>query len=136
MEPPPPPGDPANSAILRAEFGPRWRWWSWFRQQWTGLSLTTVGSLVLVVLGVLAWAWNLNTHVTILETRVEPVLVEGKAEADNRLLIDNLDYRVGRIEGVLDVEYAEQLREWAKLARAARARGLPPPPVPVPKERK
>lgn len=85
---------------------------------------------MLILLGVLAWAWTLSTHVTTLETRVEPVILEGRQEAQNALQIANIDKRVSRIEGVIDLDYAEQMKEWAQAARYARDHGLDPPPPP------
>lgn len=116
---------------LKKEFGENWRSWKWFADQWSKTSLATIGGLLLAFGGVLAWAWNLNTHVTILETRVMPVLKEGKQESENATRIEAIDKRVGRIEGVFDVGYAEDLKTWAEAVRYARAHGLPTPPPPT-----
>ncbi|TMK82949.1 MAG: hypothetical protein E6G57_16540 [Actinobacteria bacterium] len=117
------PASHTRTQVLRGEFGENWRSWSWFRRQWSTVSLSTVGGLALALLGVLTWAWNLNTHVTIVETHVvEPLR-----------MIEALDKRIGRIEGVLDLDYAEQMKNWAEAVREARREGLPPPPPPKPK---
>lgn len=109
-EQPPPPVDPAASAVLRSRFGENWRTWANFRKQWSKLSLSVVGGL-LTGLGIVgAWALNLSTHVTILETRVMPVLQESKQESDNALQIANIDKRVTRIEDNLDLDLNEKLK--------------------------
>jgi len=107
---------------LVKEFGENWRSWKWFRDQWTKTSLATVGGLLVAIGAVLAWAWNLNTHVTILENR-----------SDNEQEIAGVEKRVTRIEGVLDLDYAEQMKTWAQAVRYARAHRLTPPPPPNPK---
>lgn len=69
----------ARSGILKAEFGERWRWWAWFRRQWSTTSLVTVVTGVGILGG---WAVNLKTRVVVLETRVVPVIKdEGRVDS-------------------------------------------------------
>lgn len=113
--------DPADSLVLKTEFGRNWRNWAWFRQQWTKVSLSVIGGLLTIIVAIGGWAVSLKTRVVVLETEVEPVLKEGKLESNNSVRIEDIERRVKRLEDNLDLEYNEEVR-------AARAKGLPVPP--------
>ncbi|HSY05874.1 MAG TPA: hypothetical protein VK803_07995 [Steroidobacteraceae bacterium] len=94
------PEDPAiASGILKAEFGERWRWWAWFRKQWSATSLT----VVLGGLGTLGgWALNLKTRVVILETKVIPVIQDEGAITTLKDAVAAHDQRISRLENNWD----------------------------------
>jgi len=102
--------DDEHSGIFRSRFGRNWRSWAWFRDQWTNLSLSIVGGLCAILIGIGGWAVSLKTRVVVLETEVTPILRETKVESNNAIQIIDLDRRVTRLENNLDLDLNEKLR--------------------------
>lgn len=102
--------DPNESAIMRARFGRNWRSWATFRDQWTKLSVTVVGGLGVVIVGIGGWAATLKTRVVVLETQVVPVLNESKIESNNATRLNDVERRIARLENNLDLDLNERLR--------------------------
>jgi hypothetical protein len=89
----------SRSGILKAEFGRNWRWWAWFRAQWSAMSITVVVAGVAALGG---WALNLKTRVVVLETQVVPVLKD-EGRVDRLEATQNAQGdRITRLEGEWD----------------------------------
>lgn len=107
--------DPAaRSGILKAEFGVNWRWWRWFRYQFTPTSLSAIGVILTGAGGYIVHLRHdvdsYHEQVVIYRTEIAPVLRESKIESINAEKIDALDGRVSRIERNIDLDLNERLR--------------------------
>ena len=92
------PINPADSAILRVRFGKNWRWWKWFRDQWTKLSVTVVCALASGIGAMLLWNVHLGTKVVVLETQIVPDLKLAERVSELEKLVSNHDGRIASNE--------------------------------------
>lgn len=99
-------------------FGKRWRWWRWFKEQWTKLSVSVVGGLVTVIIAVSGWALHVGTKVTVLEQIVVPDLALAdkvhtlEAESAANKALDSAMYdQIKRVYDNLDIDLNEKEKQ-------------------------
>jgi hypothetical protein len=88
----------SRTTILKAEFGANWRWWAWFRKQWSAMSLTVVGACGAALLALGHWALNVQTRVVVLETQVVPVLKDESRVDKLEAKYDGHETRIANLE--------------------------------------
>ena len=101
-----------DSGVYRRGFGPNWRWWQWFSQQWSKLSLSTLALLGGWVLHQEIKFIEVTGKVQVLEERIEPLRHEADRVADltvqtsgNSIQVEAVEPRVTRLENDYDVAY-------------------------------
>lgn len=111
-----------RTGVLRTEFGRSWRFWHWLAKQFSGTSLGVIGVILSVSS---AYIVHLNgkvtaqeTKITVLETKVLPVLASGAQIGELRtnmsVLVSTVtshENRLIRIEKNLDLDYLDEQQQ-------------------------
>lgn len=96
------PSDPADSQILKAQFGENWRWWRWIQHQFTATSLGAIGAIVVTCGGYIVHlresVVQVRERVVVLETKVIPFVQDQVRMGAMEATITDHDERLTRLE--------------------------------------